>query len=208
MKPSFRSSLKSIFLLSDAKLSTIRTHGIDTILEPFIKDNIIMVLSSEGVNLAFAGREEVWKGTMVAFLADNLAAHEVGGFKESFSFARRFCRCYMTNNHADQCRALQGSNSHEASVEYGINRQAALEKIPGFSVTLCLPHDVVHDLLEGVIPHEIKLLLQHCLNNRYFKLLTFNQRLTAFDFGYSEVGDKPAPVENSCKMRQSARCGF
>ena len=93
-----------------------------------------MVLSSEGVNLVFAGRDEVWKGTLVTFLADNLAAHEVGGFKESSSFARRFCRSCMTNlstakshfnedkfdlcspsNHADQCRALQGSNSHEAS---------------------------------------------------------------------------------------------
>ena len=222
MKPSLRSSLKSIFLLSIAKSSTIKAHGIDSILEPFIKD--IMVLSSEGVNLVFTGRDEVWKGTLVAFLADNLAAHEVGGFKESFSFARRFCRSCMTNlstaksyfneaefdlrspsNHADQCRALQGSNSHEASVEYGINRQAALEKIPGFSVTLCLPHDVMHDLLEGVIPHEMKLLLQHCLiSKRYFELLTFNQRLTAFDFGYTEVGDKPARVENNCNMRQSA----
>ena len=31
----------------------------------------------------------------MAFLADNLAAHEIGGFKESFSFARRFCRSCM-----------------------------------------------------------------------------------------------------------------
>ena len=124
--------------------------------------------------------------TIVAFLADNLAAHEVGGFKESFSFARRFCRSCMTNlstakshfnedkfdlrspsNHADQCHALRGSNSHEASVEYGFNREAALEKIPGFSVTLCLPHDVMHDLMEGFIPREIKLLLHHCLSSHF-----------------------------------------
>ena len=45
-------------------------------------------------------------------------------------------------------------------MEYGTNREAALEKIPGFSVTLCSPHDAMHDLL----PHEIKLLLEHCLN--------------------------------------------
>ena len=132
-------------------------------------------------SVEFAGKNEVWKGTLVAFIADNLAAHEVGGFKESFSFARRFCRSCMTNldtarshfneaefnlripsNYADQCHALQGINGHEVSVEYGINREAALEKIPGFSVTLCLPHDAMHDLLEGVIPHEMKLLLEHC----------------------------------------------
>ena len=62
----------------------------------------------------------------------------------------------------------------------------------------------MHDLMEGVIPHKIKLLLHYCLSKRYFELLTFNQRLTAFDLGYSEVGDKPALVENSCNMRQSA----
>lgn len=152
-----------------------------------------------------------------------MAAHEVGGFKESFSFARRFCCSCMTNlsaakshfkeaefelrtqsNHAVQCCALQGSNSHEASVEYGINRQAALEKIPGFSVTVCLLHDVMYDLLEGVLPHELILLLQHCLSKGYFELPTVYQRLSAFDFGYSEVGDKPAHIQSSCNIRQSA----
>ena len=32
----------------------------------------------------------MWRGALIAFLADNLAAHEIGGFKESFSFAGSF----------------------------------------------------------------------------------------------------------------------
>lgn len=57
MKPFLWSSLKLIFLLSLIKSSTIREHGIDSILEPFIKD--IMILASGGVNLRFAGKDEV-----------------------------------------------------------------------------------------------------------------------------------------------------
>lgn len=32
---------------------------------------------------------------LLFFLADNLAAHSVGGFKESFSFAKRICHSCM-----------------------------------------------------------------------------------------------------------------
>ena len=95
IQPLLRSSLKSIFLLAIAKSTTIKSNGIDSILQPFIED--LKTLSSSGVKVVFSGKEEIWKGTLVAFLADNLAAHEIGGFKESFSFARRFCRSCMAN---------------------------------------------------------------------------------------------------------------
>ena len=221
IRPALRSSLKSIFLVAVAKSTTIKNNGIDSILQPFLDD--LKVLASSGITLISSGADEIWKGTLVAFLADNLAAHEIGGFKESFSFARRFCRSCMAtsslarahfnenkfelrtpSNHKRQCSEVEGSNGLSASVEYGINRRAALDDLPGFSVIDCLPHDIMHDLLEGAIPHEMKLLLQHCLDSRYFQLSTLNHRLLAFDFGYSELADKPAVFENSWTIRQSA----
>ena len=40
----------------------------------------------------------------VSFLADNLASHALGGFKESFSFAVRICRsCNATNESYRTC---------------------------------------------------------------------------------------------------------
>ena len=134
--------MKSIFLLAIAKSTTIKSNGIDSILQPFIED--LKTLSSSGVKVVFSGKEEIWKGTLVAFVADNLAAHEIGGFKESFSFARRFCHSCMANvscsrtyfnesnfelrtpsDHCRQCIEVQGSNDLSASIEYGINRRAA-----------------------------------------------------------------------------------
>ena len=143
--------------------------------------------------------------------------------EESFSFALKFCRtCMATSDlsqtyfnessfqlrtpaeHSRQCFELDGPDRVKHSVEYGINQRAALEELPYFSVVHGLPHDVMHDLMEGVIPHEMRLLLNSCISDGFFDVSTFNHRLNAFDFGYTESGDKPAAIEDGVKIRQSA----
>ena len=100
IQPFLRSSLKAIFLAAVAKSSTIKTNGIDAILRPFIDD--LKEFSSSGITIDYGGTQEVWKGALIAFLADNLASHEIGGFKESFSFANRFCRSCMATSSRSQ----------------------------------------------------------------------------------------------------------
>lgn len=50
----------------------------------------------------------------------------------------------------------------------------------------------------------MKLLLHHCTSKSYFTVQILNHRLSAFDFGYSELGDKPAPIAEESKIRQTA----
>ena len=221
MRPMLRSSLKAIFLLVVAKSSTVKAHGIDSVLKPFLND--LKTLYDTGIKLQYNGKEEVWKGALLAFLADNLASHELAGFKESFSFSKRFCRSCLTDkdysqehfnekkfvirtreSHIDQCNRLDSSDRMEVSVEYGINRRSSLESLPYFSVITGMPHDIMHDLYEGVIPHELKLLMQYCIDKSYFELTTLNYRLKAFNFGYTEIGDRPAPIVEVHRLRQSA----
>ena len=38
------------------------------------------------------------------------------------------------------------------SVNYGLDRRSILSKFPGFKITEQLPQDLMHILLEGVIP--------------------------------------------------------
>ena len=71
-----------------------------------------------------------------------------------------------------------------------------------------LPHDMMHDLLEGLASHEIKLLLLYYTSNRHFTSQEFNERLFNYDFGYSE-NDKPLPIlstilKSNKKIRASA----
>ena len=90
------------------------------------------------------------------------------------------------------------------STEFGINRQASLDSLPNFNVVDNLPHDIMHDLLEGVVPCELKLLLQHFVSMSYLSIATLKNRITAFDFGYSEVKDKPGLVESEVRCKQTA----
>ncbi len=57
-----------------------------------------------------------------------------------------------------------------------------------------LPHDAMHDLFEGLVQYEIKVLLLHCIQRKYFSLSTFNNLLLSFQYGYSEIPDKATPI--------------
>ena len=146
-----------------------------------------------------------------------------GGFKESFSFARRFYRSCLTNkeysqshfrsdqftlrdkhSHEQHCSQLSGPNRLNISVEYVVNRQSSLDSLPNFSVVEALPHDIMHNLFEGVVPYELRLLLHHFICKSYLTIDKINYRLRSFDFGYSEIKDKPVLIHDVTKIRQTA----
>lgn len=52
----------------------------------------------------------------------------------------------------------------------------------------------MHDLFEGVAQYEMKLLLNHCISEKYFTLSEFNASLLNFEYGFSELADKPVPI--------------
>lgn len=80
---------------------------------------------------------------------------------------------------------------------YGVNYNSILNEIPLFNVAdWQLPQDVMHILLEGVLPLEIKLLLYHFTSvAKFFTLQHFNARLASFLFGYSSGTSKPSKIE-------------
>ena len=209
--PLYRSQLKIINLAIVATAPVIEKHGIDAILRPFIAD--LNILATTGVSLSVNGVQRTFKGALLAFLADNLASNELGGFKKSFSFAFRSCRtCMVTNDslssafvsdafesrtettHRLHCALLGGPASSHYSNTYGINRQSSLLDILGYSMLGGgLPHDAMHDLLEGLAPLEVKLLLKELISQKYFSLEEYNSRLLNFNFGFSDR-DKPVPI--------------
>lgn len=96
---------------------------------------------------------EIIKGALTAFLANNLASHTVGGFKQSMSFARHFCRsCFASkesssnsftadafklrspNEHKRMCYEVNADPTNKKSTEYGINERSVLNDVYGFSV--------------------------------------------------------------------------
>jgi hypothetical protein len=68
----------------------IEAHGLNKILQPFIRD--LNKLSTEGIEVTVGGCPRTFKGGLLVFLADNLASNALGGFKLSFSMSFRYCR--------------------------------------------------------------------------------------------------------------------
>ena len=75
--PQYRSQLKMINL---AIVPVIEKHSLDEVLKPFIND--INILSTTGISLTVHGVSRTFKGALLAFLGDNLASNDLGGFKK------------------------------------------------------------------------------------------------------------------------------
>lgn len=166
-------------------------------MKPLIDD--LKVLATEGVTINIHGFEKTFQGALLLCLGDNLGSNAMGGFKQSYSFSFRFCRsCYITNSeyktysdssdlelccnekHEHECNLLTGPLYDHYSKTYGINKRSALMDIPFYSMfSGCLPHDIMHDVLEGIVPLELSLLLKYCiLSENFLSLIHIKHRLT------------------------------
>jgi len=209
--PKYRSKLKLLQLAIVASIPVIERHGLHTVLRPFVHD--LNILSTKGIEVDIGGVQETLKGALLAVLADNLASNDLGGFKKSFSFAFRSCRtCLVTKDtlsahfhseaydkrndrkHSQDLKEIESDVSGHYSKTYGINQRSVLMDVNYFSIFEGgLPHDLMHDLLEGLVPLEIKHLLSYYVSSGTIALQEFNDRLIKFNYGYSEK-DKPNPI--------------
>ena len=209
--PKYRSQLKVINSAIIATVPVIEKYGLDKVLEPFIAD--LNALAMSGLTVSVGDEPRTFKGALLAFLADNLASNDLGGFKKSFSFSFHCCRtCLATQDtvssafisngfqlrtdteHDKQIKLLVGPTADHFSKTYGINRRSSLLDIKYFTMFGGgLPHDAMHDILEGVACNEIQLLLCLYITSHLFSLDKFNDRLLHFNFGYF-ITDKPIPI--------------
>ena len=61
---------------------------------------------------------------------------------------------------------------------------------------------MMHDVLEGTAPLEIKLLIGHCISSKYFTLMNYNRLLVNFNFGYSD-NDEPVLILSTVFSKDS-----
>lgn len=79
------------------------------------------------------------------------------------------------------CTLLDSPLFKEHSVTYGINYCSTLNDIDNFHIVKQMPQDVMHVLLEGVVPYEVRLMLVYFIAER--KLFTcelLNERIDCF----------------------------
>lgn len=99
------------------------------------------------------------------------------------------------NMYDEQANAVEQGIAH--SSQCGIKLNSPLNEIPGFHVTTGLPPDAMHDILEGVAPYEISLILQKFIAEDYFTLDFLNRRILSLSYGKHDAVSKP--VEQTLK---------
>ncbi|XP_016366511.1 uncharacterized protein LOC107707121 [Sinocyclocheilus rhinocerous] len=76
--------------------------------------------------------------------------------------------------------------------ETGIKRECSLNKLQFYHITDNVTPDVMHDILEGVGGYETKLVLNSLIEQKLLTLDQLNNRLTSFDYWFSDSHNKPS----------------
>ena len=72
------------------------------------------------------------------------------------------------------------NNPQHTAKTYGIAREPALNTLTHFNIIDGLVPDVMHDLLEGVVPYEVKCLLQTYIQEKIISPREINDRIASF----------------------------
>ena len=191
--PRFRTQQRFIHLALLVRHKLIKESGdnYSQFLQPLIHD--LKILQTEGVSVSVCGCSVNMKGKVISISADNLSAHAVGGFQQHFHSGRicRFCMvdyediasCYSESSctvrtadrHAYHVDAVT-QNSLNSKV-YGVKKACAFSDLPAFDVSTSFPPDVMHDLLEGVMPSVTALLLKNFVAAGLFTFADVNVAL-------------------------------
>lgn len=67
-------------------------------------------------------------------------------------------------SHTRHCSALGGALNGHIATTYGVARNSILNTLQHVNVINGLPPDIMHDVLEGMLPLEVKLLLKQFIS--------------------------------------------
>lgn len=177
INPKYRSKLTAIRPLAIAKKSELSGCGVDGILCRLYED---LEMLYGGVNIQTANGEREIFGALLSVCGDTLAQHELCGFKEGAGFAYskcRQCECSFEDmqmyfdednferrtleRHVQQCSDIEKTNTeylrNGLKTTFGINRRSKLVEFPAFNLIEQTPQDMMHIILKGIAPLEVKI---------------------------------------------------
>ncbi|CAD6235925.1 GSCOCG00012434001-RA-CDS, partial [Cotesia congregata] len=186
----------SVDLQNDTDIDSFNKY-----LKPIVDE--IKILETTGIEIG----GQIFKGSLAAMSFDNLGANTIYGMVQSFS-ATNFCRfCFATKTQTKtmicedpslirtsrNCIINKDCNG-EAVLPSGVKYECQLNELKYFNIFDCPGVDLMHDILEGVAPRDVKLFLKWLVGNTRITIETINDRLIAFNYGKNEMTNKPRPM--------------
>ncbi|XP_038062995.1 uncharacterized protein LOC119733674, partial [Patiria miniata] len=221
LSPQYRSKLHVLQLALLCKSKHLKKYGFKKVLQPLIND--LAVLEKDGVCVNKNGHEHHFRGTVSFVSADNLGAHSLGGFNESFNGLRISRFCMATRQELDECLTVEScemrtresynaqvtmvSEDRTLATAYGVKTDCVLNELEYFHVTRGLPSDIAHDLFEGLVPEVLQNLVLYFVSEDYFSLDHFNTRIESFSYGKTDRVNKPTRMASTVadfRVKQTA----
>lgn len=91
---------------------------------------------------------------------------------------------------------INENQATELSIDCGINFRSTLNELHYFHVSSgALLPDVFHDILEGVFPFQVKLLLKYLIREKkFFTLNDLNFAIENMELGHLDSLDRPSQI--------------
>lgn len=202
----FRSTLSSIYLAILCKTVHLKQYGYGKVLEPLIRD----LEHLETIGVFVQGLGSYVKGTVLYVSADNLGAHSLAGYQESFNVEKccRFCLASRADIQKYDVRsgtftlrtphlydeAVNVLKTTDASCVDGLKRDCPLRRLAHFHHAKGFPPDFLHDLFEGIVPVELCMCLSDLIAKKYFTLNDLNERIGSFPFQFNDKTNRPQAI--------------
>ena len=181
------------------------------------------ILERDDISIHKDGTVHNFKGSISMIVADNLAAHGIGGYQESFNTQRlcRFCsvrKQTLKSHFRDTTLQPRTEDSYnqqanlaeqlpELARVYGIKNASPLNQLQYYHVVNGQPPDIAHDFFEGIIPNVLELVILYCVREGFFSLDFLNNQIENFPYEGTDKTNKPSKMANQpgkFKVKQKA----
>jgi hypothetical protein len=195
-----RSSVDQIQLALLCREADFKKFGSNKVYGQLMSD--LQKLEKDG----FTIDGECIKGSVVSFCADNLGAHEIGGFTENFSRSEFFCRYCQVSRESfvispatiGKLRTPENYREAVSNGTFGVKSNSILNSLDHYHV--CMPGlapCLGHDLLEGIVPKDMALCIRYFVKHRWFTICQLNLAILSFQYLGSDLKNKPPALSST-----------
>ena len=211
LAPKYHSQLRHIYLVLMVRYQFQQKYGYAEILKPVISH--LNELASTGVTVYVDGKELTYHAILATVSCDNLTAHALAGFSSCFN-SGRICRQCMAHYSEIQEKfsesdfVIRSPEIHKCHLEkirmnpsdtgtYGVLRDCPFSALDYFCTVTSFPPDLMHDILEGVIPLVLKFTILHLHSAGILTITHINNELELFKFGQNDCKSQPAKIPSN-----------